>query len=793
MIHRGERQIPLTPTERRLVGYLASRPGEVVSREDLLVHVWEVHPASQTRAVDATISRLRDKIERDRHAPEHLKTVYGAGYQLVLPETAWAPPPDRAAFGRERHLPHLGRLVAANALVTLTGLPGVGKSHLARTWLASQAGERPVFVDDADADAVRDLLAEGARVLATARAPLALPQETALAVDPLSPSASFAMLRALGAAVGWQPSTEEEIAAARDLVAHLGFLPGPITAVSRHLAIADARALREDLLVRDSALTGEVSAPLAAYLVQAHSPSTRDTLATIAAMPDGVPMDTLRALRPHPTLVDELMLLFQSALVHRLGQSTYRASTLVRHAAALAEPDRIDAALGAHVDRLVTRLLPRLDGPPAPGDLDESEREEALWLEAWRWALARPKRAEAAEVLALSLGRLFHARGEEARVADILLQTLQGTPPGPLTGRLRLRLGASELRLGRAEGEQRLREALDEPSPCLRGYAAALLALRAVSTSAPEQATAHRECAQACLPDVPPWWHGRILRALGWGLAREGRYAESIEAMERAVADFRLTRATDQEARTAARLGWVYIEVGNYAAARRHLHRARSLALRQQWVSSDDASLSLAILCHDEGELTEAESLLREAIGEARDSGAPTTHLASNLGWVLVETGAHDEAEHLLLDASTTWEAAGHDSNRAIALVNLALLCEWRGQREDAVAHLEAIARDELPGPVRGSVLAHLGALHARAGELSQAARHLATAEQLAERLEDATFDALVATRAAHLALARGESWESVRARCPWMVDVDGIRGSDLRVVAKLLRRAVEA
>ena len=93
VVHRdGEPAVQLTTKEREVLGYLAARPGEVVSRETLLVDVWGHARAGVTRAVDHTIRRLRGKIERDPSDPAHVLTVHGAGYRFV---GAPSPPPGR--------------------------------------------------------------------------------------------------------------------------------------------------------------------------------------------------------------------------------------------------------------------------------------------------------------------------------------------------------------------------------------------------------------------------------------------------------------------------------------------------------------------------------------------------------------------------------------------------------------------------------------------------------------------------------------------------------------------------
>lgn len=72
-------QIRLTDVESSLLGALASRPGEVLSREQLI----ELTGASGGgRAIDVQVTRLRRKIEQDPKLPRYLQTVRGKGYVL---------------------------------------------------------------------------------------------------------------------------------------------------------------------------------------------------------------------------------------------------------------------------------------------------------------------------------------------------------------------------------------------------------------------------------------------------------------------------------------------------------------------------------------------------------------------------------------------------------------------------------------------------------------------------------------------------------------------------------------
>lgn len=83
-VTRGERQLTLTPTEFRLLVYLAQHPGRVFSRGQLMEQVWG-HPADyyDEKTVSVHVRRLREKIELDPGDPRLILTVPGLGYRLA--------------------------------------------------------------------------------------------------------------------------------------------------------------------------------------------------------------------------------------------------------------------------------------------------------------------------------------------------------------------------------------------------------------------------------------------------------------------------------------------------------------------------------------------------------------------------------------------------------------------------------------------------------------------------------------------------------------------------------------
>jgi two-component system phosphate regulon response regulator OmpR len=80
---QDDRMIRLTATEAQLMRIFSARPGEAVSRLQLVEDLGRDRDHAQERAVDVQITRLRRKIEADPKQPRYLQTVRGAGYMLA--------------------------------------------------------------------------------------------------------------------------------------------------------------------------------------------------------------------------------------------------------------------------------------------------------------------------------------------------------------------------------------------------------------------------------------------------------------------------------------------------------------------------------------------------------------------------------------------------------------------------------------------------------------------------------------------------------------------------------------
>ena len=79
----NDRIVDLTLREFEVLKFLASDPGQVITRETLLEKVWGYEYYGDIRTVDVTVRRIREKIERDTSNPKILITKRGVGYYIA--------------------------------------------------------------------------------------------------------------------------------------------------------------------------------------------------------------------------------------------------------------------------------------------------------------------------------------------------------------------------------------------------------------------------------------------------------------------------------------------------------------------------------------------------------------------------------------------------------------------------------------------------------------------------------------------------------------------------------------
>jgi len=79
--------VDLSPKEFELLAYLAGRPGEVVTKRELLVDVWQQAYGGPDKTVDVHLSWLRRKLGETADQSRYLHTVRGVGVRLAAPES----------------------------------------------------------------------------------------------------------------------------------------------------------------------------------------------------------------------------------------------------------------------------------------------------------------------------------------------------------------------------------------------------------------------------------------------------------------------------------------------------------------------------------------------------------------------------------------------------------------------------------------------------------------------------------------------------------------------------------
>jgi len=78
-----DRTVSLTPKEYDLLYFLATNPGRVFTREELLEKVWG-YQYYDVRTVDTHVKQLREKISKAHQVPDYIKTVWGVGYKFEV-------------------------------------------------------------------------------------------------------------------------------------------------------------------------------------------------------------------------------------------------------------------------------------------------------------------------------------------------------------------------------------------------------------------------------------------------------------------------------------------------------------------------------------------------------------------------------------------------------------------------------------------------------------------------------------------------------------------------------------
>jgi DNA-binding response OmpR family regulator len=79
----GGKPIELTSREFEVLALLASHPGRVYGREEIMANLWGGDFYGEVRAADVHVQHIRKKIEPDPKNPRYVQTVRGTGYRFA--------------------------------------------------------------------------------------------------------------------------------------------------------------------------------------------------------------------------------------------------------------------------------------------------------------------------------------------------------------------------------------------------------------------------------------------------------------------------------------------------------------------------------------------------------------------------------------------------------------------------------------------------------------------------------------------------------------------------------------
>jgi tetratricopeptide (TPR) repeat protein len=745
LAHRPDDRVePLTEQEAALLTFLAARPGEVVTREELLRGVMGYAGATVTRALDAAMSRLRQKVERDSAVPAHLLTVRGVGYRF-------APLADRPPTDGEPRLPFpaeldafVGRAAEVEAIVAaVTSGPGLttvlGGPGSGRTRTAIHVGHALVAGGEAAAFA-------------------------ALGGATTADEAAAAVAAALGAGRGDGPAAER---------------------VARVLALRDVVVVLDDVDADRPEVVGAVAAWRSA------SPGARWVVTSSA--PLRLPGERRHPLGPLPD--DEAAALLRvraDAVRPGWGGQAEAAADLARLARVLeGNPLALELAAGRAV------VL-------SPAELADTLEQQGLSLLGGLRAAIRGAWDHLGPVEQRLLARcaVFPAPFSADDAAALHPGVVVGGPhPGgtvldPLQGLversvLRCRQAAGGTRfemddsVRRFAGEQL--EALEGPGEAEavrrrardhaleRGEACVGALVTARSDAAIDELRERLPHLQRALDEfvVRPAPHGRAqfrrddadlaLRAalvLSAALELHGTPVDRLAALDAALGD---SARADRALRIRGLLarGQAHRELAT-GLARADVEAAMAL-LRDgdPPALAARAWLSLATLEADAGALDAAQVTLDRAAGLG--AGATDTDLHVRLallaGRVALERGDVDAAERSFRAVDAIGRACGARRILLLARMRLGLVARERDQLDDAEqAFTEALALARGSGPVDEAVVhGNLVGLQLIRGDLDAAAVSAERALTLYRRTAALNLEAGALTRLAAVRMAQGE------------------------------------
>ncbi|MCK5220793.1 MAG: response regulator transcription factor [Candidatus Aminicenantes bacterium] len=84
LVKKGGKESSLSPKEQQILKLFLENPGKVISRDEIIDKIWGDDYFPSPKTIDNFIVKLRNKIEDNPKDPQHIITLHGAGYKLLL-------------------------------------------------------------------------------------------------------------------------------------------------------------------------------------------------------------------------------------------------------------------------------------------------------------------------------------------------------------------------------------------------------------------------------------------------------------------------------------------------------------------------------------------------------------------------------------------------------------------------------------------------------------------------------------------------------------------------------------
>ncbi len=814
----GDATAGLTPLETELLRRLARGGGELVSRRDLLVDVWEYAPDVETRAVDNTVRRLRRKIEADPKKPVHLLSAYGGGYRLSDVGAPPAAPPTAELsnitldpstyFGRDDAMERVAAAFEGARLVTLLGPAGMGKTRLARRFAAArvEAGDVPQawFVDLTGARTEADVAAATARELGA----------------PVGGGAAAvrAVLEGRGPLLLVLDNFEQIVDAAPETVgAWLGLPRLRVLVTSRETLRVRAEAVvaLEPLAVDDAAAlfldraraSGRAPGLAADRISPADSAAVRELARRLDGLPLALELAAARAGLVAPARMVEMLGRRFDLLSAGPRGATDRRATLrgaLDWSWDTLEPweqaafPQLALFRGAFTVDAAEAVLDLPDGSPWALDVVADLRDKSM-LRArgdGRFVLLESLRDYGLEKLAAA-GAARTARDRHVdwclRRGEALIEALPGTPEGVRGGLEQvaadvtaahehaLSVGRSEdaVRLGLVldpvlsrrdpRGRARLWDAtcaaIEEAPPRPRAQAVRLRAETA--RVAGDQTLAEALCEEAVALAVEAGdrhLEGEALSTWGASALTSGRWEDAADRLGRALIVARQAGDSRLECYVLANVGTLGWMRGRLDDAERGYREGLAAARAGRLPRMEGVILGhLGGLEMQRGRLDSCAASFEEALAVLTTLGDRTSAAVArgNLGAVRMEQGRLDEAEALLRDAEIACRRLIAPTHLAVFLGNRGLARFLAGDPREALALLreahDAAGEDER---VRAYLRCHRAQVRCALDSLEAARADLEAAGEILRALGDGDGLLLVEVSGAAFDLAAARAAE---------------------------------